>query len=295
MNNEEEFKSTDIKWVKSVTRNKGKDWAYLDVKVGDIFPLNFSKNPKWYPTNYLKPKRKEVIALFQSIKANKDYKDGWYVTHLVTPIDENIEKENEGSHPYTRLMIVVAINSKPIKIDSDIWSFYKCNRGQICDIETIEARSKRISKIKKQEFIWSLFRNIKVNLYENIPSIDDEKNDFEDYEAEEGKERTIFKLHKFKERDPKIIRKAKEKAKKENRLYCEVCLFNFEIQYPDLGNGFIECHHRQPISSGNIRKTKIDDLAIVCANCHRMLHRKNKNGEYYSTVGLSEIIKTKLK
>src|SRR5688572_14805046 len=97
--NEEEFKSTDIKWVKSVTRNKGKDWAYLDVNVGDIFPLNFSKNPKWYPTNYLKPKRKEVIVLFQSIKANKDHKDGWYVTHLVTPIDENIQKENEGSHP----------------------------------------------------------------------------------------------------------------------------------------------------------------------------------------------------
>src|SRR5690606_20350247 len=113
-----------------------------------------------------------------------------------------------------------------------------------------------------------------VNICENMPSISDEYNDPEDYEAEEGKERTILKLHKYKERDPKIIRKAKETAKKENRLYCEVCLFNFESQYPNLGNGFIECHHKEPISSGKIRRTTIDDLAIVCSNCHRMLHRK---------------------
>ena len=294
MENDKIFEKNDIKWIKSVTRNKGKNWAYLDLNVGDTFPLNFSKNPKWYPTNYEKPDSKEIIALFQSVKNIENYKDGWYVTHLVTPIEKKVIKENDGSHPYTRLMAVVAVNSKPFPVNSEIWSFYKCNRGQICDIETIEKRDESILRMQKQEFIWNLFKNIDTDLYENIPIINDGERDFEENAVEEGRERTILKLHKFKERNPQIIRKAKENAKKENKFYCEVCLFNFELQYPILGNGFIECHHREPISSGNIRKTKIKDLAIVCSNCHRMLHRKDKTGKYYTTSDLQKIIKNKM-
>src|SRR5690606_9376228 len=124
MNNDIILKFTDVKWIKSVTRKKGKEWAYMDVNVGDVFSLNFSKNPKWYPTNYLKPQEREIIALFQSLKDNKEVRDGWYVTHLVTPIDDNIQKENGNErHPYTRLMVVVAITHNPFPIDSKLWSF----------------------------------------------------------------------------------------------------------------------------------------------------------------------------
>ncbi len=285
MAEERDFNSGDIKWIKSVTRDKGKAWAYLDVKVGDTFSLNFSRNPKWYPTNYLKAKPKEIIALFQTVEG------GWYVTHLVTPIDENIEKINNVSHPYVRLVTVIAVNSTPIKIDSTRWSLFKCNRGQICDIKTVDQRNNISLPIQqKQMFVWGLFNNINTQLLRAISDFSNKPDDIEDYVAKEGTEKTILKLHRFRERDIKIVKQAKAIAKKENRFFCEVCLFNFENQYPTLGIDFIECHHIQPISKGGMRQTKVEDLAIVCSNCHRMLHRKDINGNYLTVNELSKMI-----
>lgn len=51
--------------------------------------------------------------------------------------------------------------------------------------------------------------------------------------------------------------------------------FDFATQYPSrLGEGFIEVHHLSPLSTQDEpRKTTLDDLLVVCANCHRMIHR----------------------
>ena len=58
------------------------------------------------------------------------------------------------------------------------------------------------------------------------------------------------------------------------RLACEVCGFDFLAFFGELGRGFSECHHIVPLSEVAVqRKTRLTDLAIVCANCHRMLHR----------------------
>lgn len=85
-----------------------------------------------------------------------------------------------------------------------------------------------------------------------------------------------YRLHKSRERDPKIIHLAKTKRYKETgKLECEVCETNFHLTYGELGHGFIEAHHKIPVSQlDGKKKTKIDDLALVCSNCHRMLHRK---------------------
>lgn len=58
------------------------------------------------------------------------------------------------------------------------------------------------------------------------------------------------------------------------KLECEVCRFDFVKTYGQLGYGFAECHHTVPVSElTEGHKTKLSDLAIVCANCHRMLHK----------------------
>ena len=41
----------------------------------------------------------------------------------------------------------------------------------------------------------------------------------------------------------------------------------------DTGKGFAECHHTLPLSTFTAPTKKISGLAIVCTNCHRMLHR----------------------
>lgn len=91
-------------------------------------------------------------------------------------------------------------------------------------------------------------------------------------EAIEG--RLLFRLHAERERDPDIIRQKKEaELERLGRLLCEVCAFDFAATYGQLGEGFIECHHRLPLSSSGECKTRLSDLALVCPNCHRMLHR----------------------
>ena len=85
----------------------------------------------------------------------------------------------------------------------------------------------------------------------------------------------LYKLHKIRERDSKIIKEKKKKALKEKgKLECEACGFDFEAQYGSIGAGFIECHHLTPLFNfETTKRTMLDDLILVCSNCHRMFHR----------------------
>ena len=83
------------------------------------------------------------------------------------------------------------------------------------------------------------------------------------------------RLHTFRERDLQLIRKAKaEFVSKHGRLFCQACGFDFQATY---GERFIEAHHMLvPVNqlTGDGARTNPSHLAMVCANCHRMLHRK---------------------
>jgi 5-methylcytosine-specific restriction protein A len=90
----------------------------------------------------------------------------------------------------------------------------------------------------------------------------------------EGK--VLFRLHRSRERNRKLITRAKALAlTRHGQLFCCVCQFDFKARYGDIGEGFIECHHTKPISELDVQAvTKVNDLALVCSNCHRMIHRK---------------------
>ena len=95
--------------------------------------------------------------------------------------------------------------------------------------------------------------------------------DGEDW-AMEG--RLLYRTHVRRERSERLAdRKRKERLQTTGRLSCEVCGFDFSVTYRELGAGFIECHHNIPLSSQLERRTTLADLTLVCANCHRMLHR----------------------
>lgn len=67
------------------------------------------------------------------------------------------------------------------------------------------------------------------------------------------------------------------KAIQEHGISCIVCGFNFEKVYGELGKDFIEIHHAVPISqTGEIFIDPVKDLVPLCANCHRMIHRKHE-------------------
>jgi len=73
-------------------------------------------------------------------------------------------------------------------------------------------------------------------------------------------------------------RKNREMAIQYHGCKCKVCGFDFEKVYGDLGKGFIEIHHTEPLSSLQ-EEVVIDyrtDLVPVCSNCHSILHRNKE-------------------
>ena len=101
-----------------------------------------------------------------------------------------------------------------------------------------------------------------------------EVNDTPLDEVREG--RVLYRAHKVRERSPKLAKRKKaSRLKQAGKLTCDVCGFDFQEFYGELGQGYIECHHKISLSELDVESTtKLKDLALVCANCHRMLHRK---------------------
>ena len=100
-----------------------------------------------------------------------------------------------------------------------------------------------------------------------VPDIDEYANS-----AREGA--VSFRLHLVRERNPRIIAaKRKEALAVTGRLACSACGFDFQKFY---GTEFCEVHHLRSLANakGEI-ETKLKDLAVVCSNCHRMIHRSN--------------------
>lgn len=94
----------------------------------------------------------------------------------------------------------------------------------------------------------------------------------EDREAPEGA--VLRREHLKRERNAKLVSDRKKQARQAGKLRCEACNFCFEEMYGELGQDFIECHHTIPVASLRPgQKTRLQDLVLLCSNCHRMIHR----------------------
>jgi hypothetical protein len=81
--------------------------------------------------------------------------------------------------------------------------------------------------------------------------------------------------HRARERS-RELRAAKISAfrKQHGAIFCECCRFDFESFYGALGAGLIEVHHTKAISDyRDGDTTTLDDLILVCSNCHYVIHR----------------------
>ncbi|MBZ5720635.1 MAG: HNH endonuclease [Acidobacteriia bacterium] len=98
----------------------------------------------------------------------------------------------------------------------------------------------------------------------------------DDDEAAFPEGRELFLKHRARERNPAVVRHAKTLfLRRHGRFFCQACGFDFERVYGELGRGVIEAHHTTPVSElSSGAKTKVSDIALICPNCHRMVHRK---------------------
>jgi hypothetical protein len=95
--------------------------------------------------------------------------------------------------------------------------------------------------------------------------------DIHAFEVTEGQKRLV--LHLQRERNQAIVCRKKEEA---SSLDCEICGFSFERAYGNNAKDYCEVHHKIPLQEAeHTTRTRMEDLAILCANCHRVVHLKN--------------------
>ncbi len=105
-----------------------------------------------------------------------------------------------------------------------------------------------------------------------------------------GIEHKKMRMHSRVERATSLSKKVKAVK----GYTCESCNFNFTEKYGELGKQFIEAHHLTPISEmgfGRISLNLENDFAVLCSNCHRMIHRMEDPSD---VDGLKKIINNML-
>jgi len=98
----------------------------------------------------------------------------------------------------------------------------------------------------------------------------------DEFFAEEGEEKRRWVKHRKREAGLRNRKIQVELERCGGHLRCEVpgCGFDFLAMYGSLGRGYAEVHHLRGLASRqHSRRTRLGDLVIVCANCHRMIHR----------------------
>jgi predicted HNH restriction endonuclease len=148
-----------------------------------------------------------------------------------------------------------------------------------------------LRKNNRDEYIvWNLFADAPAKLNDTVAAIlrytkleepmragsDDEESEDEFMEAEEGA--VLTAAHKSRERNRKIIREFKDYVKRrKGSLVCEACGFEAADKYGIEFADKMEVHHTRPVHTLQPgEKTNFGDLAILCANCHRVVHARKK-------------------
>lgn len=89
--------------------------------------------------------------------------------------------------------------------------------------------------------------------------------------ATEGK--LVLKRHLRRERSPKLrTMRLKQQAEEFEKNFCEACGQDAK-QYNCPPEKILEVHHKLPLHKTAMEvETKLSDLAILCANCHKAIH-----------------------
>jgi hypothetical protein len=114
------------------------------------------------------------------------------------------------------------------------------------------------------------FFKVNSTIFNDLIAEDNANSDLDSTVTEGG---VRVRISKSIERSPKL----RQQALNIHGCKCQVCDFDFELTYGKWGKGFAEVHHLIPLSELKGEKQKTDpkkDLAVLCSNCHRMIHRK---------------------
>jgi 5-methylcytosine-specific restriction enzyme A len=86
--------------------------------------------------------------------------------------------------------------------------------------------------------------------------------------------RVLTALHRRRERSPKLRSRLLDKRQASGRLTCDCCGDGPKAATRALALAGFEAHHVLPLAQvAPSAGTKLKDLALLCAVCHRLIHR----------------------
>ncbi|MEU7477815.1 HNH endonuclease [Lentzea sp. NPDC042327] len=178
-----------------------------------------------------------------------------------------------------------SVQHKTYDIETLLSSYHgEKKKGGKLDQEVLQAFLDRPEEMQAEaEAIRAGLRTGELTDLSVVPDIDEEEA------TREG--RLLLRRHFARERDPKLRRnKVEATLKQHGCLECEVCGFDFERTYGDRGRHYAEVHHVTPLHVSGPTTTRLRDLAVLCANCHRMIHRGSR---WLSPAELRELVQSR--
>lgn len=198
-----------------------------------------------------------------------------------------IEEAQKGNMLNT--LINAAENNLPALIKQHIRSDFECIYNDIYSIEELLMMS---AKIKSDEdilagpygYISSKAIEAYIRFYAQKHNVDLDAISNPDVsstpqldEEEEEKQRLEGRMTESKVLRRQRNRQARQQCLEASGYKCYICGFDFEKTYGEIGKGFLEVHHKRPISTyEEEHEIPQSELVALCSNCHSMVHRRKE-------------------
>ena len=118
---------------------------------------------------------------------------------------------------------------------------------------------------------------------DSVPELD------ADEEFLEGRLMTVH--HQSRERSQKLRRKLLADRARRGALRCDGCAWSPGILDPLIADAAFEAHHLEPLASTGPTANRVKDLALLCARCHRLVHRWIAvKGEWLTPARIQEVV-----
>lgn len=163
------------------------------------------------------------------------------------------------------------------------------------------ASGKGLANVSKTDReVWAAFGNKPLELRQLAEAIvglskADRMSDSIGLDADEEflEGRLLTAYHSWRERRPKLRRLLLASRAKDDKLECEGCGWTGGAMDAQLARSGFEAHHLAPLSATGQLQTKLKDVALLCATCHRLTHRWIAlNGEWLSRERIAKIFST---
>lgn len=102
--------------------------------------------------------------------------------------------------------------------------------------------------------------------------------------------RLLTRLHLYRERNPRV-RARLLLSRRADGLRCEICDQTYSHIPQEMVEALFEAHHVIPVAEAGERRIRVQDMALLCACCHRLIHRAiSVKGRWVSVAEVRSIL-----